>query len=418
MSIGYACQTVGVLNTGQKSCIMKNASETNLLSLIDHNLGSFENIVDYNIKNDIKLFRISSDLIPFGSSLVNNICWWEIFEKQVQKISEKIRISGMRVSMHPGQYTVLNSPNIDVVTKAIDDLNYHAVVLDSFKATAKSKIVLHIGGVYNDKKQAIKRFIANYRNLDSSVKNRLVLENDDKSYNIDDVLEIGTMLDVPVIFDNLHNEINSCDNQKSAFYWIDECRKTWKENDGHQKIHYSQQDPLKRAGSHSSSIRINEFMSFYENLGRSDIDIMLEVKDKNLSAVKCINSTTYGKKIKTLEVEWSKYKYLVLENSPLDYVEIRKLLLNKNDYPVISFYNLIEDAILKESSIGTSVNAALHIWSYFKDNASDKEKNKFFNNIDFYNQGKIPIKTIKNILWKLAIKYQQSYLLDSYYFAY
>ena len=304
MSIGYACQTIGVLNTNQKSCIMKNASETNLIDLIDHNLKSLENIIDYNMKNDIRLFRISSDIIPFASTSVNNLCWWNIFENQFLKIAEKIRTSGMRVSMHPGQYTVLNSPNIDVVTRAIADLNYHTMVLDSLKVESESKIVLHIGGVYNDKEQAIKRFITNYRNLDDSVRNRLVLENDDKSYNINDVLEIGTILNAPVIFDNLHNEINPGDNQKSAFYWIDACRKTWKENDGHQKIHYSQQNPLKRAGSHSSSILIDEFMAFYENLERSDIDIMLEVKDKNLSAVKCINSTSPGKRIKTLEIEW------------------------------------------------------------------------------------------------------------------
>jgi len=119
--------------------------------------------------------------------------------------------------MHPGQYTVLNSPNEEVGARTIDDLNYHTRVLDSLGVGVEHKIVLHIGGIYNDKKQAIKRFITNYHHLDDSVKGRLVLENDDKSYNVNDVLEIGTILNAPVIFDNLHNEINSCSKFKYDF---------------------------------------------------------------------------------------------------------------------------------------------------------------------------------------------------------
>ena len=77
-------------------------------------------------------------------------------------------------------------------------------------------------------------------------------------------------------------------------------------------MHYSQQNHLKRSGSHSNTIRIDEFIDFYERLGREDIDIMLEVKDKNLPAVKCINATVKDNRIKNLEEEWSRYKYTLL----------------------------------------------------------------------------------------------------------
>lgn len=416
MSIGYACLTIGVKNTGLKSCVSKNASEAKLKELISHNLSSLENIIDYNITSSIKLFRISSDIIPFGSSPVNTLPWWDIFSNQLIRIGEKIRNSGMRVSMHPGQYTVLNSPDEGVVERAVKDLNYHTKFLDSLSLGAENKIVLHIGGIYKDKMQASKRFVNNYHKLDDSVKQRLVIENDDKSYNIYDVLEIGTALNIPVIFDNLHNKINPSDQRDNEIYWINECKKTWQEKDGSQKIHYSQQDPQKKPGSHSNTIRINEFMDFYEGLGRKDIDIMLEVKDKNLSAIKCINATSNDKAIKALELEWSKYKYKILENSPLNYLEIRKLLRNKDDYPVITFYNLIERALQTEGTVGNSINAAQHIWGYFKNLATDKEKEGFLKNIDGYKEGKISIITIKNNLWKMSFKYHQLYLLDSYYF--
>lgn len=417
MSIGYACLTVGVPRTDQKSCLLKNASEEKLLELITYNLNSLKNIIDYNIKNQIKLFRISSDLIPFGSNPINILPWWEIFASQLQMIGQKIKSSGMRVSLHPGQYTVLNSPNKDVVKRAVKDLNYHNRVLDSIGVGTEHKIVLHIGGIYNNKKQAIKRFIDNYRHLDEKVKQRLVLENDDQSYNIYDVLEIGTFLNLPVVFDNLHNRINSCDKEKDDFYWLDECRKMWQKKDGFQKIHYSQQNPFKKTGSHSSSIGINEFMEFYENLARKEIDIMLEVKDKNLSAVKCINCTSVDKRIELLELEWSRYKYKILESSPSDYVKIRRLLYNKNDYPAILFYNLLEGALQKEVVIGNSINAAQHIWGYFKDSATDKEKDGFLKSINAYKKRAASIKAVKNYLWRMAVKYEQTYILNSYYFA-
>jgi UV DNA damage endonuclease len=416
MSIGYACLTIGVPNANLKSCIAKNINDEKLLDIIKNNLNSLENIIKYNIKNDIKLFRISSDLIPFGSSPLNNISWWDIFSEDFSRIGKVIKENKIRISMHPGQYTVLNSPNNEVVMRAIEDLNYHTRVLDSLGVNEKHKIVLHIGGVYNDKEQAIRRFLNNYDYLEDAVKQRLVIENDDKSYNINDVLEIGTKLSIPVIFDNLHNEINSYSKEKSELYWLNESKNTWKEKDGHQKIHYSQQDILKKSGSHSNTIEIDRFINFYESLDRKDIDIMLEVKDKNLSAVKCINATTKDKQIKRLEDEWSRYKYTVLENSPKIYLDIRNLLKDKKEYPVSKFYNYIEAAMKEEVSIGNSINAAMHIWGYFKNIASAKEKESFLKNIENYEQGKVSVNVVKSKLWRMAVKYAEDYIIDSYYF--
>lgn len=226
MNIGYACLTIGVPYTNYKSCMLKNANEENLLQLISYNLNSLENVIDYNIKNNIKLFRISSDIIPFGSNPINNIKWWQVFSYKLSNIGKKIKNSGMRVSMHPGQYTVLNSPKEEVAKKAIEDLNYHAKFLESLSMGIDGKIVLHIGGVYNDKNESIKRFIKNYNSLDNLVKQRLVIENDDKSYNINDVLEIAESINVPVVFDNLHNQVNPSNKNGSDYCWINKCKKT------------------------------------------------------------------------------------------------------------------------------------------------------------------------------------------------
>ena len=416
MRIGYACLTVGVPNTELKTCLLKNASDEKLTELIKHNLNSLENMIDYNIDNNIELFRISSSLIPFGSNPVNRIIWWEVFEKQLKKIGKKIAKSGMRVSMHPGQYTVLNSADENIVTSAIADLDYHARIMDSLGLSPENKIILHVGGVYNDKKQAVKRFLKNYERLDETVKKRLIIENDDKSYTIKDVLIIGKALDIPVVFDNLHHKVNPCDENEPDSYWIDVSKTTWRSQDGKQKIHYSQQNPQKKPGSHSKTIAISEFMTFYQELKNRDLDIMLEVKDKNLSAVKCINCTTTKKEINRLEHEWSKYKYAVLERSPLDYLEIRKLLNNKDSFPSIEFYNLIESSFQKEPTIGNSINVAQHIWGYFRTIALPSEKKYFLKLLDQYEKGEASIKKVKKNLWKMTVKYEQTYLMDSYYY--
>lgn len=157
-------------------------------------------------------------------------------------------------------------------------------------------------------------------------------------------------------------------------------------------------------------------MDFYLNLGRKNIDIMLEVKDKNLSAIKCINCTSPDKKIKVLEEEWNKYKYSVLGKSATHYNKIRKLLKDKNKYPGVSFYQTIEDALENPEIINIEINGIQHVWGYFKNIASTKEKEGFLKKIEGYQNGKIKLNSIKKFLWKMANKYEQQYLLNSCYF--
>ncbi len=415
MRIGYACKTLGIENTIIKSCMKKNASAQKLTALTVQNLTALANIIEYNINNDIFLFRISSDIIPFGSSPVNMLDWSGQFKEALDAIGSEIIQGGIRVSMHPGQYTVLNSPSADIVESAINDLAYHAAFLDSLGVGSKHKIVLHIGGAYGDKKASSKRFVSHYSYLPQNIKNRLVLENDDTCYTIGDVLHIGAKLSLPVVYDNLHNALNVYDRSKSDSYWIAQCKKTWSIHDGNQKIHYSQQHPQKKPGSHSDTIRIRAFLKFYEQLENIKPDIMLEVKDKNLSAVKCINCVAENQKITALESEWSRYKYAVLERSPQIYEATRQLLKNKERYPAEEFYTFLEDAFNILPKNENSFNAALHVWGYLKEKADEKEKKAVFNAIQ-KSKETFSYQRIKNILFKLAQKYNESYLLKSYYF--
>ena len=420
--IGYACITLGEHDIAYRTCRQANATPDLLMQIIAHNLDALERAIDYNRRNGIRLFRISSDLIPFGSSPVNQLAWWELFAPQMARIGDKIVQSGMRVSMHPGQYTVLNSTRDSVVQNAIADLIYHNRVLDNLGVGPSHKIILHVGGVYGDKSQAIERFKSIWYSLDTSIRQRLVLENDDKSYTISDVLELGSALGIPVVYDNLHNRLMPSDTGKSDDYWINLCRPLWREQDGRQKIHYSQQNPMKNNGSHSESIQIDEFLAFVDDLTVPDLDIMLEVKDKNLSARKCILAVAEKPVMRELEVEWSRYKYTVLEHDPDDYAQIRRLLNDKMSSPVLEFYHLLEHAMAQPVTIGHAENAAMHVWGYFKYKANETEKTQVMAAMDRLrmtdDQEQIlkSLQPLKNQLWKLTEKYTDRYLGESLYF--
>ena len=386
------------------------------MALIGHNLSALDAILSYNQANGIQLFRISSDIIPFASGPASTFPWQSRFSQSLRAIGDKAKAFSIRLSMHPGQYTVLNATDPAVVKRAIADLEYHANFLDSLGLDSGHKLILHVGGVYGNKLAALKRFSHHYEDLPDTIKRRLVIENDDRSYHIGDVLELAGQLKIPVVYDTLHNRVNCCDPTKDDIYWILQCASTWEKDDGRQKIHYSQQDSTKNAGSHSQTIDLEEFLEFYHGLGNYQPDIMLEVKDKNLSAVKCIHCTSPQGSIQVLEEAWSRYKYSILERAPNDYQAIRNLLKNKADYPALPFYRLIQHGMSQMVTPGGFKNAALHVWGYVKEQATPKEKERFFQLLEASQADLRTFIKVKRLLYQMSQKYHQSYLLLSYYF--
>ena len=415
MEIGYACLTVGVPGTKLRSCRAGNADAKRLRGIIASNLKALDRMLDYNIEQGIGLLRLSSDIIPLGSHPANRLNWDELFAPELQQLGEKARQHGIRLSMHPGQYTVLNSLHEEVVGRAKNDLRYHARFLDALGTDARNKIVLHIGGAYGDKEASAERFGKHYESLEQTIKERLIIENDDRIFNIREVLDIGLEHGIPVVYDNLHNQVNPCNGKKDSD-WIRAASATWTAKDGSQLIHYAQQDPGKRAGAHAERIDLEAFLDFAAELREAalETDIMLEVKDKNLSAVKCVNGLK-GKNIRLLEEEWARYKYLVLEHSPAAYGKIRELLKDKNAYPVRRFYRLIDEALSQKISPGHAVNAAEHVWGYFKNTADEKTKEKAGKEIRKIAEGG-SARRLKGMLWKMARAEDAAYLLQSLYF--
>jgi UV DNA damage endonuclease len=189
--------------------------------------------------------------------------------------------------MHPGQYTLLNSPKENVHQNSIKDLKYHADVLDLMGLNASAKIQIHVGGVYGDKETAISRFISKFEKLDQRIKKRIVVENDEKSFSIQDCIRISHSTGVPIVFDSLHHDANN--NQESYHQAMKLCTETWHRKDGVPIVDYSSQEPNSKLGKHALSIDSKHFRFFLEETKPYDFDIMLEIKDKETSALKAIS---------------------------------------------------------------------------------------------------------------------------------
>ena len=303
-----------------------------------------------------------------------------------------------------------------VVNRAVVDLEYHTQFLDALEVNDSHKIILHIGGVYGDKDAAKSRFIEVYKKLSDRVRARLIIENYHSLYTVSDVLEISEATGAPVVYDNLHNACNPSDPTVSDAEWIKKAKETWKSADGRMKIHYSQQKTGGRLGAHTDTIYIEPFMAFYEEVAPLNVDIMLEVKDKNLSAVKANLATTDNPQIKDLENEWARYKYAVLGHSPMNYQAIRTLLKDKSAYPVVEFYRLIEEALDTAPQKNIELNGLDHVWGHLKNKATDKEATRFSKMKEQWLADEIKLSRLKKWLYRQAEKYNETYLLQSLYF--
>jgi UV DNA damage endonuclease len=101
-------------------------------------------ILQYNVKNNLLFFRISSDLIPFASHPICGLDWSRHFQLVFEQLGEFIKKYNIRISMHPDQFVVLSSPTNEVVENSINELRYHCKVLDAMGLddTAKCKYTL------------------------------------------------------------------------------------------------------------------------------------------------------------------------------------------------------------------------------------------------------------------------------------
>jgi UV DNA damage endonuclease len=257
-----------------------------MIETIRNNLECLKRILEFNKEKGLLFFRISSDLVPFASHPVCKFNWQDFFKGDFKKVGNYIKKNNFRISMHPDQFIVLNSNKEKVVERSVKELEYHCDVLDLMGLNKTAKIQLHVGGVYGNKEKAMERFVQNYKKLNQSLKDRLAIENDDRSYSLSDCLRVNQMIGISVIFDTFHHEcLNNGETIREGIIFS---QKTWKKDDGILMVDYSSQEDGERKGKHTESIDETLFKKFLIENKDQDFDIMLEIKDKEKSALKAV----------------------------------------------------------------------------------------------------------------------------------
>ena len=277
---GYACVSRLTGRTTNHDCTLRTATPERLRALIRQNLDDLRAILEHNLEHGWLLFRIGSSVIPFGSHPVNRLAWWREFQSDLTAVGALIEANGMRVSFHPGQYTVLNSPDPQIVRRAVAEIKYSARFLSELGLDASHKIVIHIGGTYGDKPAAASRFCETVNGLKSDLRSRLVIENDERSYTPADALAVSKRTRLPVVFDNLHYGANPGEGDLDGL--LKNVFATWRKRDGYPKVHFSSQAAGGRLGQHSPNADPTEFKRWIECWTRhGDFDLMLEAKEKD-----------------------------------------------------------------------------------------------------------------------------------------
>lgn len=260
--------------------INKNYNTSKLLEITKNNLDSLYEIIKYNVKNNFHFYRLTSKLVPLATHDKVDFDYITPLLDEYKKIGKLINDNNIRVDTHPDQYAVLNSMDSKIVKNTVEILEYHYKIMDALGIKDKI-IILHVGSSACGKKASITRFINNFNKLPNHIKKCIAVENDDKVYNIKDVLELCHKINVPMVLD-YHHFI--CNNEKEDINaYLKEIIDTW---DGKlPKMHFSSpKSKLKKEfRSHSDYINKECFIKFINILKKQDkdIDIMLEAKAKD-----------------------------------------------------------------------------------------------------------------------------------------
>ena len=250
------------------------------------NLNDLQEILKYNIKNNIHFYRITSALIPLVTH--PEVGYWghrEIFNKDFEYIGKIIKESNMRVDTHPDEFNVINSSNPKVVENTLINLMRQVEWFEDMNYK-DGKMVIHVGGATGGKEAAIERFINNFNSFPKVLRSRLIIENDDKTYTAKETLKLCKTLNIPMVLDVHHHNCNN--NGENLEYMLGDIFNTWNNENLPPKLHFSSPRDGKIDRKHADFINPYDFISFLEVAKKinRDFDMMLECKEKDVALFK------------------------------------------------------------------------------------------------------------------------------------
>ena len=241
-------------------------------------------IIKWNEQNDVKFFRMSSNLFPWSSEYpLSELPHYHRIKNLLAGAGHLVNKYGHRITSHPGPFNVLVSPNENVVKNTITDLSIHGEVFDmmGLSRTPYNKLNIHCNGVYGDKISAMDRFCKNFERLPESVQTRLTVENDDKAsmYSVKDLMYIHERIGIPIVFDYHHHKFNTGGLTEEEALKL--AASTW--GDIKPVVHYSESKSLHENNESIKPQAHSDYISDYINTYGLDVDVMIEAKAKELT---------------------------------------------------------------------------------------------------------------------------------------
>lgn len=255
-----------------------------LVSTYHHNVDQHIKLVDKLVNDKIHVFRLSSNLFPlweFNSHIIKND---ESLLIKLKTLGRAFLNNNIRVTCHPGQFTVISSDNPNVIENSIRELEYHAFVFDQMGLPQNAYAAINIHGGKADRSETI---INVYSGLPSNIRKRLTLENDEKCYNVSQLLEISARINVPITLDSHHYTFSEDDVDLATA--ISETKKTWRDIKPIQ--HVSNTEPGFENGSFNERRAHSQYIHNIPELQLNEIandwiDVDVEAKAKNLAIYK------------------------------------------------------------------------------------------------------------------------------------
>jgi UV DNA damage endonuclease len=289
MNLGYACinMSLGKNVTTNRSMVKRTFNEKGLDYVSELALANSKDVLKilvWNKNNNIKFFRLSSALVPWGDGLdLTTLKDYDEISIALRRAGDYAKSNGIRITSHPGPFVVLTSPKENVVEAAIKDLELHGKIFDllGLSQTPYNKINIHCNGVYGDKLSAMDRFCENYLKLSDSVKKRLTVENDDKAsmYNVKDLMYIHNKINIPIVFDYHHHIFNTGDLTEEEALKL--AITTW--GDITPVVHYSESKALHEENNKLKPQAHSDYIKSLPNTYGLNVDIMVEAKAKELA---------------------------------------------------------------------------------------------------------------------------------------
>ncbi len=248
------------------------------------NLNDLEEIIKWNIENDIFVYRMSSDMLPcLGFYKIMDLPNIELITNKLKKIGDLAKKNDIRLSFHPSHFCIIASENQKVINNAIDELNKHAELMDlmGLDQSHYYPINIHIGTTKPTLEDAAKKFCVNFHKLSDSCKRRLTIENDDSpnQFSVKMLYDwLYKEINIPIVVDSLHYQCHS-DNMK----WEDTLRlgsSTWGEVI--PMVHHSSSKKLNEDSKSKLTAHADFLYEKFENFD-IEVDIELECKKKDLA---------------------------------------------------------------------------------------------------------------------------------------